>query len=79
MIAVAVPISATSPHARSPSTAGVLGADMLRDTDATVATVARKVGYEDSFAFSVAFKRARGVSPSVWRRQSADPNALTPV
>jgi AraC-like DNA-binding protein len=46
-----------------------VGADLLRDTEATVATVARKVGYEDAFAFSVAFKRARGVSPSVWRRQ----------
>jgi AraC-like DNA-binding protein len=40
-----------------------LGADMLRDTDATVATVARNIGYENPFAFSVAFKRARGASP----------------
>jgi AraC-like DNA-binding protein len=54
-----------------------LGADLLRDTEATVATVARQVGYEDAFAFSVAFKRARGVSPSVWRRQCADPGAMT--
>lgn len=46
-----------------------LGADLLQDTDATVAAVARDVGYADAFAFSVAFKRARGVSPSVWRRQ----------
>jgi AraC-like DNA-binding protein len=50
-----------------------LGADLLRDTEATIATVARTVGYEDAFAFSVAFKRARGVSPSVWRRQCAAP------
>lgn len=47
-----------------------LGADLLRNTEATVATVAHKVGYDDPFAFSVAFKRARGVSPSTWRRQS---------
>jgi AraC-like DNA-binding protein len=47
-----------------------LAADLLRDTEATIATVARKVGYEDAFAFSVAFKRARGVSPSAWRRQA---------
>ncbi|MFJ9417389.1 AraC family transcriptional regulator [Streptomyces sp. NPDC101227] len=47
----------------------VLGADLLRDTEATVAAVAREVGYKDAFAFSVAFKRARGVSPSVWRRR----------
>ncbi|MDX6294128.1 MAG: hypothetical protein QOH50_3203 [Kribbellaceae bacterium] len=51
-----------------------LAADLLRDTEATVAAVARKVGYEDAFAFSVAFKRARGVSPSVWRRQRTDPD-----
>ncbi|MFE0027268.1 AraC family transcriptional regulator [Amycolatopsis sp. NPDC059021] len=41
-----------------------LGADLLRDTEATVATVAREVGYENAFAFSVAFKRVRGASPS---------------
>jgi AraC-like DNA-binding protein len=54
-----------------------LGADLLRDTEATVATVARTVGYEDAFAFSVAFKRARGVSPSAWRRKCADTRATT--
>jgi AraC-like DNA-binding protein len=54
-----------------------LAADMLRRTDVTVATVARSVGYEDAFAFSVAFKRARGVSPSIWRRQCADPGVMT--
>jgi AraC-like DNA-binding protein len=46
-----------------------VAADVLRDTDATVATVAHDIGYEDPFAFSVAFKRTRGVSPSIWRRQ----------
>lgn len=46
-----------------------MGADLLRDAEATIATVAHEVGYEDAFAFSVAFKRARGVSPSAWRRQ----------
>ncbi|HEY3503762.1 MAG TPA: AraC family transcriptional regulator [Actinocatenispora sp.] len=45
-----------------------VAADLLRDTDSTIATVARTVGYEDGFAFSVAFKRTRGVSPSTWRR-----------
>ncbi|MBB4929608.1 AraC-like DNA-binding protein [Lipingzhangella halophila] len=45
-----------------------MAADLLRDTEATVATVARQVGYEDAFAFSVAFKRVRGRSPSTWRR-----------
>jgi AraC-like DNA-binding protein len=47
-----------------------LAADLFRDTEATVATVARGVGYEDAFAFSVAFKRARGVSPSAWRHHT---------
>jgi AraC-like DNA-binding protein len=46
-----------------------VAADLLRDTEGTVAVVAREVGYQDAFAFSVAFKRARGVSPSDWRRR----------
>ncbi len=41
-----------------------LAADLLRDTDATVEAIARQVGYANSFALSVAFKRLRGVSPS---------------
>lgn len=45
-----------------------VGADLLREADATVASVAREVGYEDPFAFSVEFKRFHGVSPSDWRR-----------
>ncbi|MFF4340913.1 AraC family transcriptional regulator [Kitasatospora sp. NPDC001540] len=45
----------------------VLAADLLRDTDATVAAVARQVGYRDAFAFSTAFKRTRGLTPSAWR------------
>ncbi|MDN3354806.1 AraC family transcriptional regulator [Actinomadura sp. DC4] len=44
-----------------------LAADLLRDTRQSVATVARQVGYQDPFAFSVAFKRARGRTPSAWR------------
>ncbi|WP_239134017.1 AraC family transcriptional regulator [Rugosimonospora africana] len=46
-----------------------LAADLLDDTDHTVAAVAREVGYRDPFAFSVAFKRAHGLSPSTWRRR----------
>lgn len=45
-----------------------LAADLLRDTDATVAAVAREVGYENAFAFSAAFKRIHGRSPATWRR-----------
>ncbi|TDD68987.1 AraC family transcriptional regulator, partial [Actinomadura darangshiensis] len=47
-----------------------LAADLLRDTRHTVATVARQVGYQDPFAFSVAFKRARGHTPTAWRGTS---------
>ncbi|MEP9363336.1 AraC family transcriptional regulator [Nocardioides sp. CN2-186] len=40
-----------------------LAADLLRDPSATLATVARQVGYSTPFALSTAFKRAYGVSP----------------
>jgi AraC-like DNA-binding protein len=50
-----------------------LAADLLRDTEDTVAAVARAVGYDDPFAFSVAFKRVRGASPSDWRRGGVTP------
>ncbi|MCX4967359.1 AraC family transcriptional regulator [Streptomyces sp. NBC_00654] len=41
-----------------------LAADLLRETDDTVGTIARKVGYANAFALSVAFKRLRGTRPS---------------
>lgn len=44
-----------------------LAADLLREPDATVASVARKVGYGSPFALSAAFKRVRGVSPREYR------------
>lgn len=40
-----------------------VAADLLIESDATVDTVARQVGYGSAFAFSAAFKRARGISP----------------
>ncbi|WP_030024056.1 AraC family transcriptional regulator [Streptomyces monomycini] len=40
-----------------------LAADLLREPDATLGAVARKVGYGSPFALSAAFKRVRGVSP----------------
>ncbi|MEU1980983.1 AraC family transcriptional regulator [Nocardia sp. NPDC019395] len=49
-----------------------LAADLLTEREsATVAEIARAVGYSDPFAFSVAFKRIRGVSPSEFRRTGA--------
>jgi AraC-like DNA-binding protein len=38
-------------------------ADLLRDTDATVESIARQVGYANAFALTVAFKRVRGSTP----------------
>lgn len=45
-----------------------LAADLLRETDHTVDAIARKVGYANAFALSVAFKRRRGTRPSDHRR-----------
>ena len=52
-----------------------LAADLLReDGGTTVAAAAQAVGYQDAFAFSVAFKRAKGMSPSRWgRAELAEP------
>lgn len=44
-----------------------LAADLLCQPDETVGSVAHKVGYSSPFAFSVAFKRARGISPQEHR------------
>jgi AraC-like DNA-binding protein len=49
-----------------------LAADLLVEREAaTVADVARTVGYSDPFGFSAAFKRVRGVNPSEFRRTAA--------
>jgi AraC-like DNA-binding protein len=48
-----------------------LAADLLREPGATLATVARKVGYSTAFALSTAFKREYGVSPRDHRALSA--------
>lgn len=48
-----------------------LAADLLTDPEVTVGSVARRVGYSTPFAFSTAFKRARGVSPRQHRLRGA--------
>lgn len=45
-----------------------LAADRLTSSDATVAAVARQVGYATPFSLSTAFKRAYGVSPQQYRQ-----------
>jgi AraC-like DNA-binding protein len=44
-----------------------LAADLLVSSDATVATIARQVGYGTPFSLSAAFKRVHGVSPQQYR------------
>ncbi len=48
-----------------------LAAELLRETTDTVDAIARKVGYANAFALSVAFKRLRGLSPTAHRRGDA--------
>lgn len=47
-----------------------LAADLLRDPDATVGSVATEVGYGSPFALSTAFKRVRGISPTEHRART---------
>lgn len=44
------------------------GARLLREGDATVATIAQEVGYDSEAAFARAFKRLVGQPPAAWRR-----------
>jgi AraC-like DNA-binding protein len=44
-----------------------LAEELLATTDMGIFTLARRVGYDSEEAFSRAFKRARGLSPSHWR------------
>jgi AraC-like DNA-binding protein len=44
-----------------------LADDLLATTDLGIVAIARRVGYDSEEAFSRAFKRERGLSPSHWR------------
>jgi len=48
-----------------------LAAGQLAGGADSVSSVAARVGYESEAAFSRAFKKATGVAPGRWRRQSA--------
>ncbi|MBI4942890.1 MAG: AraC family transcriptional regulator [Actinobacteria bacterium] len=54
-----------------------LAADLLAEPGTTVAAVSRRVGYATPFAFSAAFKRERGVSPTSSRARPARTAAAT--
>ena len=49
-----------------------VAARQLRDSQASVATVAAAVGYDSEAAFARAFKRLVGSPPAAWRRRSAE-------
>jgi len=42
---------------------------MLRDTDASIVSVAAALGYASQTAFAAAFKKLTGEAPSEWRRR----------
>ena len=50
----------------------------LRDTDESIATVSRQVGYGSEYSFSRAFTRFHGQSPGRYRRQSRPPETRRP-
>jgi AraC-like DNA-binding protein len=54
-----------------------LAADLLREPDATLAVVADRVGFANAFAFSAAFKREHGISPSEYRLRDHVPSRGT--
>ncbi|MEV5838529.1 AraC family transcriptional regulator [Nocardia sp. NPDC052112] len=53
-----------------------LAADLLQESDATIESIARQVGYGSAFALSTAFKRHFGVSPRD-HRQGSTPAELS--
>ncbi|OLT28611.1 hypothetical protein BJF83_15195 [Nocardiopsis sp. CNR-923] len=52
--------------------------ELLSESHASVAQVARAVGYGDAAAFSTAFKRRRGVSPRAFRARFAVNGSAAP-
>ncbi|MEU7872847.1 AraC family transcriptional regulator [Dactylosporangium sp. NPDC049140] len=54
-----------------------LAARLLRDSDAPLAAVARKVGYSSEYAFAHAFKREYGSAPGGFRQSAPRARALS--
>jgi AraC-like DNA-binding protein len=50
-----------------------LATRQLRESHRSLAQIAHDIGYESDAAFTRAFKRAYGISPSAWRAQSRTP------
>lgn len=55
-----------------------MAANLLEDASVTIATVADRVGYGSAAAFTRAFKRWVGVSPTEWRASPGSGAAATP-
>jgi AraC-like DNA-binding protein len=49
------------------------GAQLLRETEAPLAVIARQVGYSSEFAFAGAFRREFGISPGRFRHRDHKP------
>jgi AraC family transcriptional regulator len=58
-----------SPHAWLRQQRLEQATNMLRDTDASIAAVAVQLGYASQTAFTAAFKKLTGETPSDWRRR----------
>lgn len=54
-----------------------LAAQLLLDSEATVAGVGARVGYGSEAAFSRAFRRIVGMPPAAWRREQGRPSSLS--
>lgn len=50
---------------------------LLSESDAPLAAIATRVGYQDAFGFSKVFKKLTGSSPRDFRRRASGPDALT--
>lgn len=44
-------------------------AELLQQTDETLAVIAQKVGYNNAQSFSRFFKKYKGLTPGEWKRQ----------
>lgn len=49
------------------------GARLLRETEAPLSAIARRVGYSSEFAFAAAFRREFGISPGRFRHHARTP------
>ena len=46
-----------------------LAADLLQESESTLASIARQVGYSNAYALSAAFTREYGIRPSQYRHR----------